>query len=452
MRLLDDNPTATDSLGFYRLAAILHSVIRDRPQLPFVIGVFGEWGCGKTSLMRMVQSLLHRDGIKTVWFNAWKYDGKEVIWNALIQQIFYTIQNDPDVKNRLDSTDFGTRITETALNLAKYAAKVAIRFVPGGILKEEDVDAVAKVLRPLSSNDAQYDFINKFETTFDELVKEYVGQGGYLVVFIDDLDRCLPESAITVMEALKLYLDRSNCVFVIGSESSIIEEGIRQRYKDNQRLSAKEYLEKVIQLPFILPAIEAENALSLLDPYDQILPYRTDQVIRTLIVEGTACNPRRIKRFLNTFWVLWQIAGELSREERQHLAKILLLQMRFPKLYYALAQDLDLISKLTQITGARSEEREDVEEEGRRLRSGGGRDEGAHARERLAAFIVRENDALRSLQENAEIGWARVILLCCAADASEDRSSEGCPLLGSEVDVMGVVHEKVEIRIHGMST
>lgn len=360
MRLLDDNPTTDDVLGFEKMANILREVIISTSQPPFAIGVFGEWGCGKTSLMRMVEKRLMDNEIKTVWFNAWKYDGKEVIWNALIQEIFYTILNDPSIQNLRDDEDFKNRVIKMAGGLAKYAAKVATRFIPGGIVKEEDVDGVLDVLRPLNADDEQFDFINKFESNFDKLVKEYVGQNGFLVVFIDDLDRCLPENAITVMEALKLYLDRANCIFVIGAESSIIEEGIKQRYSDNERLSAKEYLEKIIQLPFIMPSIEAQNALSLLDEYEKTLPYRDDQSIRNLVVKGTECNPRRIKRFINAFWVLSEIAGVLSLEELRYLAKILLIQIRFPKLYYALIHNMELIVTLTNIAGMPSSQRDDV--------------------------------------------------------------------------------------------
>ena len=179
-------------------------------------------------------------------------------------------------------------------------------------------------------------------------MKGYVGNpDGYLVIFIDDLDRCLPENAIAVMEALKLYLDRANCVFVIGAERSIIEVGIKERYKDNPRLSGKDYLEKIIQLPFIVRRVDAENALSLLDPYVKTLPYRDDPALRTLIVQGTECNPRRIKRFINTFWVLTEIAGGLTDEQRRILAKVLFIQMRFPALYYALVEDLGVAARLT---------------------------------------------------------------------------------------------------------
>ncbi len=363
MVLLSDNPSKKDTLGFEGMAEILHTVIRDMPEPPFTIGIFGEWGCGKTTLMKMVQERLEKNKVKTVWFNAWKYDGKEVIWNALIQTIFYTIQDDPELDKTVKGKELKERIKTAASKLAKYAAKVAVNFIPGGFVKPEVVDIVAEGLSPLNANEEQFEFINRFELEFDDLVKAYLGdENKYLVVFVDDLDRCLPETAIAVMEALKLYLDRANCIFVIGTESSIIEQGIRQRYKDNERLSAKEYLEKIIQLPFVMRGIDVENALSMLDPYKEVLDYRDDQDMRTLIVEGTKCNPRRIKRFINTFWVLSAIATHsknglernLSKEQRQHLAKILLIQMRFPKLYYALVENqkivIDLVDAIREYT------------------------------------------------------------------------------------------------------
>ena len=360
MQLLSDNPATQDTLGFGQMATVLHTVIRETPYRPFTIGIFGEWGSGKSTLMKLIETSLKRDSVKTVWFNAWKYDNKEVIWNALIQEIFYTMQHDPEIQKRTNAEDFKKDVVHAAAELAKYAAKVATRFIPGGIIKEEDVDAVLEALRPPSANDDLFGFINQFESTFDQLVKDYVGNpDGYLVIFIDDLDRCLPENAISVMEALKLYLDRANCVFVIGAERSIIEEGIKERYKDNPRLSGKDYLEKIIQLPFIVRRIDAENALSLLEPYDKTLPYRDDPALRTLIVEGTECNPRRIKRFINTFWVLSEIAGGLTAEQRRILAKVLFIQMRFPALYYALVEDLSLAARLTNAWSRPPRERDD---------------------------------------------------------------------------------------------
>src|SRR5205823_6354530 len=117
-----------DRLSFARMTEILYEVMRDAPQPPFTIGIFGEWGSGKSTLMRMLDDRLKRDKRKTVWFNAWKYDSKEVIWNALIQQIFYTMKTDPEVQQRSRAETFKSQVAHVAGEMAKYAAKVAVRF------------------------------------------------------------------------------------------------------------------------------------------------------------------------------------------------------------------------------------------------------------------------------------------------------------------------------------
>ena len=93
-------------------------------------------------MMKMVEKRLAARKVKTVWFNAWKYDGKEVIWNALIQSIFYAMKTDPEVAKRSKGEEFREDVVHASKELAKYAAKVATRFIPGGMIREEDVDAV----------------------------------------------------------------------------------------------------------------------------------------------------------------------------------------------------------------------------------------------------------------------------------------------------------------------
>ncbi len=263
MDLLDDNPTCEDSLGFTSTANVIVTAVKNASRRPLTIGVFGGWGSGKTSLMQMVEASLKQEKIKTVWFNAWKYSGKEIVWNALIQTVLLAMKSDPDIVEEERREDFRRRVVSVSLSLAKYAAKVGTRVIPGGIVREEDVDDLWAALSSDIKDGSLFEFMNRFDSEFERLVDEYVGDA-YLVVFIDDLDRCLPENAIEVMEALKLYLDRANCVFVIGVEPSIIEAAITLRYGASSNLSASMYLEKMIQLPIAVPRVRVQAGLKLI--------------------------------------------------------------------------------------------------------------------------------------------------------------------------------------------
>src|SRR5689334_748049 len=89
-----DLPTTADFLGFtpYRDALIN---IAQTAQTPIAIGIFGQWGSGKTSLMHMIKQQLDLkvdSHCLTVWFNAWKYDHEEALWRALLLHLTQAIR------------------------------------------------------------------------------------------------------------------------------------------------------------------------------------------------------------------------------------------------------------------------------------------------------------------------------------------------------------------------
>lgn len=197
----------------------------------FTVGIFGSWGSGKTSLMREIERQLKSQGselresgsnskYKTIWFNPWKYDGREDVRNALIQTILRAIADDDEVKKEPSkrrewaqlAKRFGLCATGISVQLASAAIKSAInvdaRDISGRIEEE------TKAYFPDDDVFDPYLFINQFEEGFKKAVETYVGDEGKIIIFIDDLDRCLPENALTVLESIKLYLDQSNCIFL----------------------------------------------------------------------------------------------------------------------------------------------------------------------------------------------------------------------------------------------
>jgi hypothetical protein len=360
--LLSDRPAVTDHLGFEHFADILADVVRTTPP-PFTVGVFGEWGSGKTTLMRFVrQRLDNSEGVKTVWFNAWKYDGKEVIWNAMIQTIFLAMREDAEAKQ---DQRFLEKLTEAAGNLALFAAKRFASKLSGGTITGDDIEGVRAALKPFTADDETFAFINGFETTFRGLVESHVGKDGRLVVFVDDLDRCLPENAVEALEAIKLYLDEANVTFVIGVEPAVVRDGIRHRYRDIAALQDKEYLEKIVQLPFVMRGVDAATAVRLLEPYVEagVVDFAHDEAMRNLIFLGTESNPRRIKRFVNTLYVLRRMCEASGRKvdpkDLLRLSTVLLLQMRRPMVYDALVRDPGVVKDYNDAAGMALKDREE---------------------------------------------------------------------------------------------
>ena len=175
------------------------------------------------------------------------------------------------------------------------------------------------------------ELIDDFEAEFKELTNEYVGDGGRMVVFIDDLDRCISEKTIDILEAIKLFLNVQHSVFVIGADKTRIEEGIIEKYGKKSESWAGDYLEKIVQIPFSLPPLRkeviAEEFFKQLDISDEIRKY-------TSILAEVGDNPRRIKRLLNSFEVKRILAKKRELEiEENIMAKLAVIEFRWHDYY-----------------------------------------------------------------------------------------------------------------------
>jgi len=122
---------------------------------------------------------------------------------------------------------------------------------------EARLTEAASFLKPTEDANVP-EVIHHFRGEFAELLTE--AKIEQLVVLIDDLDRCLPGTAIETLEAIRLFLFVPKTAFIIGADEGMIEYAVRQHFPDLPRASgtvpyARNYLEKLIQVPFRIPAL-----------------------------------------------------------------------------------------------------------------------------------------------------------------------------------------------------
>ncbi len=382
--ILDDRPTIEDALGFAPYQDTLVDILRNPgTRTPLTVGLFGTWGSGKTSLIRMIKARIDAAGLpayRTAWFNAWKYDREEALWRALILQVMdalrprkpdgtlYSEDELGDVQrslvhdlDRLEESLYRTveweEIGRWTLDWAKAlrgtaesAAEIALAFVPGGtplvnlakkaaqMVTGEEKEAITEAFRRevRTYRREQLRSLEQFERSFQELLEKHVlSHEGRLVVFVDDLDRCLPEKTIEVLEAIKLFLDVPGCVFVLALDQEAIVEAIQTRYEG--KVKGRQYLEKIIQLPFLLPPIEAKN---MRDFVESLVPHLPDPRCSEVFAEGLPRNPRQVKRTINIFLLLWKLSRPKLPESIQpvRLAKVVAIQHSYPDLYTLLRE------------------------------------------------------------------------------------------------------------------
>lgn len=298
-----------DSLDFGWFAHSLRKIILSA-ETPITIGIHGTWGAGKTSLMRIIKELLKEEAI-TIWFNAWKYDKVYDLRVALIQIILREIGKDASLTEK--ARDFSKRINWLGV------ANIITSFVLGS----------PKVnMENLLRQDEVVSLINEFDDKFNELVKEYCKKK-LLVIFVDDLDRCLPEKSIEMLEGIKLFLDTEGCVFIIGVNKRVIEEGVKAKYK-GIAIEGTDYMEKIIQIPFNLPGLRQEDAEEFIR---KIAPKAIKEYKE--IAARIGGNPRKIKRMINRFILGINLAEERPKlgVDKEILAKLLVIELRWDRFY-----------------------------------------------------------------------------------------------------------------------
>lgn len=316
--LLEGSQTRTDGLGFEIYSNILGDAAA-QTQGPFTIGVFGEWGTGKTSLLRLIERRLNgKEDILTVWFNAWRYEKEEHPIVPLIATI---------VKRLKESSGFMEKMSESRKLLVKALTAIACSFTVKGTAKaplvggiEMEMD-VSKFIDKMDTEREDHVLSSSlYFDAFDKLSKISDESKSKIVIIIDDLDRCFPEKAVSLLESMKLVFAQKGFVFVIGVARSIIEGYLTHRYQREYGITdiaGQAYLDKMVQLPFHIPphdhrlgqfyrALIKQIDIPHKDTFEEILP-----------IIGAACgnNPRNTIRFLNNLIIDSAIYTELFPDD-----------------------------------------------------------------------------------------------------------------------------------------
>ncbi len=383
--IVNDQPTERDALDFTPYVETLADIIQTG-NTPLTIGVFGGWGSGKTSLMRMVKNGIPDSDYKglpkdftVAWFDAWKYDKEETLWRAFLLNVLFAVEQKSGETDELKTLKTmlyrGLEFERTGgvtIDLAKLGAKVAEGAVQIGLSFIPPLKTLADMAKELQKSGTgniadgfesaiqrertkiyaeQVRSLEQFQEKFATLIQAYISPNR-LVVFVDDLDRCLPEKAIQVLEAIKLFLDVKDCVFVLGIDQGVIARGIEMKYKDVKdkkdadgkphfTIEGIKYLEKIIQLPFQIPPVIQDDMSAFVEGLSSDWPHAE---CHHVFAEGLGDNPRNIKRTVNTFLMLSKLAEKRKARLKEtvkpiRLAKVVAIQAVHPDLFNLLLKE-----------------------------------------------------------------------------------------------------------------
>lgn len=413
--VLHDNETAVDFLYYESIAHTIKSLLDNAADKPVTVGIHGDWGAGKSSVLAMMEKAYSQDEqVLCLKFNGWLFQGFEdaklVLLEKVISEVIEARSTTGKVKEKakslfkrinwmkaakttgqmaftylsgIPSPELLTNISQSAKNIMEH---------PTEELSLDKLKKLAEPFKNIIDEDIENSNIpqemHAFRQEFEELLKE--ANINQLVVLIDDLDRCLPKTTIETLEALRLFLFVPKTAFIIAADEAMIEYAVKQHFPNlpntiGATSYARNYLEKLIQIPFRIPALgttetltyvtllltlrslgetsQGFNALKELSREAIQKPWLGNSLsvtalngaindenerqkarealslakqISQIINDGTAGNPRQIKRFINSLMLRRQIAyarGFGAEINLNVLAKVMLAESFHPEFY-----------------------------------------------------------------------------------------------------------------------
>ena len=406
--ILNDTPVTGDlDLGYEiyvnAFVALIDKYGKDIA--PLTIGINGEWGSGKTSLMDSIRKRLNKNKYICIWFNAWKYKEEESIWRAFLRHSLRQVGDSLVWWKRL-----WYKLKILRLNYFVGSILVAAIFFPiiygmSQVLKIDypvwllmigivillfleiksklhsaGFDLGERLTKKIGKKTST-DFMGDIETDMSDFIEIYSKinrDDKPLIVFIDDLDRCPPERIVSVMNAINTITYLENTIFFLGYDTKFVGMAIGKHYSnvlgqgdaiksdqsDEDKIKVNpqldfglNFLDKIVQIPFRLPRpgvtdlnkfikkvlkvesasissedgiIEDENkdspnkvirpvdglkisddiAITIEGPDRENLAAVTAEILESGVKEYGLSNIRKIKRFISTFRLLYEIGTE----------------------------------------------------------------------------------------------------------------------------------------------
>ena len=289
-----DNETRVDLLGFDFLVDSLEVVLTEPRLLPVTVGVLGDWGSGKSSLLHMVEDRLGASpDYVVVPFSPWRYEAYEDVKAALMEAVLLALaERVPKAEDPEKAAGLLRRLRQKVARLMAGPAAAGRVLLPAagavvavhqGLSPEVGTAAGAALVAGIDAVEAQapeptpepedvpivFESVADFRVEFEALI-DSLHEVKATVVLIDDLDRCLDDTVIDVFEAIRLFLQVSSTAFVIAANRPIVQAAIERRYParvDGDPALGKDYLEKIVQVEITVPPLaepEAETYLNLL--------------------------------------------------------------------------------------------------------------------------------------------------------------------------------------------
>ena len=325
---------------------------------PITIGLQGEWGTGKTSLMSLIleefDSEENQKSIASSWVNTWEYsmfkNARETtpsVLKGMLEKLkdsckerkVWTIKD--DVTSAYHKA--GKFLSGIANQVIASQTGVDIKNAADGTKNESIIVAEIAEIKKLISG------------LIRDLINDEKNPVKKVVFFVDDLDRIPPTDAVEVLESLKNIFDIPNCIFILAIDYDVVVKGLEGKFgpktKENER-EFRSFFDKIIQVPFTMPVGAYDITSFLKEKLKKLSVDVKDEnvsLVTKIVGYTVGNNPRSLKRYLNTFSLINQIIEDDDENDKDNENIILLfavlgIQISYPKIFRLLTQNPNFLS------------------------------------------------------------------------------------------------------------
>ena len=366
--ILTDDIANDPILDFNLYANAIANIVRNS-QPKFTIGIFGDWGTGKTTLINAIDKILQTDkDLIRIKLEAWRYKQEQFPLVSLLKNIAFALPTEKQFEVLKQKLETG------AINFLKKTPDILTSIISKYASEEDEIsnemlDTFKKELNSKIQLIAELDRDTLYFDGLDEIKKEIRNlrldnPAFRIIVFVDDLDKCSPKKALEILELIRIFHDIEGFVYIIGiSHDTIVKLSNIENSKTS--IDGEHFIKKLIQIPITLPKWSNQDIVNLVkdlikkgmihDKFKELIERNIDLI--SIAIDN---NPREIKRFLNNFFVAHEIfSGKKNFEakelifsgkknfEAKELLVIQAIHLRWTKFYNILVKsDTSFFSEL----------------------------------------------------------------------------------------------------------
>lgn len=355
-----------DDLGFAPFVTRVHDALAGT-KTPFVYGLLGPWGSGKTSVQKLLASKF-KAALQAnapapplyvpIWLDAWRYENQDNMIFPLLRAFHQS--REELIGDAASETGFMDKLrtvaAASAVTLLDLGLRATTKQAFGDALKLKDIkenieavvrkpDEIEQLLsawtKEVEGLRGKYEgFVASYAAELAAKLKRQASDIRF-VVFVDDLDRCLPTVAIGLLENIRNHLTVPGCVYILGINPAVIARGIRAKYAGLE-MSGREYLEKILNYSFAVPVPDAKALAAfgearladlLFDQADRDAHRPAMKTFGVTLAQHGFSNPRKIKRILNSYLLFLATQAGLNRFDMAHVTQLIVLAEYYPDLF-----------------------------------------------------------------------------------------------------------------------